>query len=274
TAQILASVKSDNYGKLRQKIEDVYILINNKSDALCDAQITQHYFKSRLEELKWAVAVHELKNIEREEQNRIKEEMREEEKARQEYERAIKETEKQEEMLELAMQKAREEMETASALEKVKFQKQLEELQVRLKEAEEKNQRALSMAQQTKCGYVYVISNIGSFGENVFKVGMTRRLEPLDRVRELGDASVPFSFDVHALIYSENAPALEKTLHDRFESNRMNKVNNRKEFFRVGLGEIKTVVCELNLDVKWTMKAEALEYRETLNIEKEAQKAG
>jgi hypothetical protein len=85
-----------------------------------------------------------------------------------------------------------------------------------LQEAIEKKERALSMAQQTKRGYVYVISNIGSFGENVYKIGMTRRLEPIDRVKELGDASVPFQFDVHALVYSEDAPRLESMLHKEF----------------------------------------------------------
>lgn len=95
------------------------------------------------------------------------------------------------------------------------------------------------MAQQTKSSYVYIISNFGSFGDGVFKIGMTRRLEPLDRVRELGDASVPFTFDVHALIYSEDAPALEAELHRHFNEHRLNLVNNRKEFFRVDLDELK-----------------------------------
>ena len=108
-------------------------------------------------------------------------------------------------------------------------------------EAEEKNQRALSMAQQTKRGNVYVISNIGSFGENVYKVGMTRRLEPMDRVRELGDASVPFPFDVHAIIESDDAPALENTLHKALALMQVNKVNPRKEFFRVSLSDIHEI---------------------------------
>ncbi|MES1524119.1 GIY-YIG nuclease family protein, partial [Vibrio cholerae] len=90
-----------------------------------------------------------------------------------------------------------------------------------------------------KAGHVYVISNIGSFGDNVYKIGMTRRLEPMERVKELGDASVPFSFDVHAMIYSENAPALENELHKKFDFQRLNLINTRKEFFAVTLDEIK-----------------------------------
>ena len=124
------------------------------------------------------------------------------------------------------------------------------------------------MAQQTKSGHVYVISNIGSFGENVLKIGMTRRLEPLDRIRELGDASVPFEFDVHAMIFSEDAPSLERELHKRFALSQVNKVNNRKEFFRIDLGELRRTIEARGLDeVHWTMLAEARQYRETLALE-------
>ena len=93
-----------------------------------------------------------------------------------------------------------------------------------------------------KAGYVYIISNVGAFGEGVYKIGMTRRLEPMDRIDELGDASVPFDFDVHALIFSDNAPGLEAALHKAFEDRKLNMVNTRREFFRVSLEEIKTVV--------------------------------
>ena len=134
-------------------------------------------------------------------------------------------------------------------------------------EAEARGQRALSMAQQTKHGNVYVISNIGSFGENVYKVGMTRRLDPLDRVRELGDASVPFPFDVHAIIESEDAPGLENTLHKALSLMQVNKVNPRKEFFRVNIADIKSMVENMGLNTTWTMDAAAAEYRETLAIE-------
>jgi len=127
------------------------------------------------------------------------------------------------------------------------------------------------MAQQTKQGHVYVISNVGSFGENIFKIGLTRRLEPLDRVKELGDASVPFSFDVHAMIHSEDAPKLEKDLHKIFELQQVNKVNSRKEFFNVAISDIKEKVNTFrnNAEVHWTMKAEAFEYRESLQLEKQ-----
>ena len=93
-----------------------------------------------------------------------------------------------------------------TAAQAEKYQEKIDSLQEALTEAELKGLKALSMAQQTKRGHVYVISNIGSFGENVFKIGMTRRLDPQDRVDELGSASVPFLFDIHAMIHSEDAP--------------------------------------------------------------------
>lgn len=265
---ILSMIKKDNHGVLEQKIRDAYSLVNNLGMAFRNAHITEVYLDSRLDELKWGTIVNALKLQEREEQRRIKEQIREEEKARREYERAMKEAAKEEETIRRAMEKAQQAIDKASAEQKAKYEAQLADLQVKLQEAEAKNQRALSMAQQTKSGHVYIISNIGSFGEDVFKIGMTRRLEPLDRVRELGDASVPFPFDVHAMIYSEDAPGLETALHKYFVQNQVNKVNPRKEFFRIPIADIRAEVEKRGLDVTWTMAAAALEYRESLAIEK------
>lgn len=209
----------------------------------------------------------ELKLLEQEEQRRIKEQIREEERAHREFEKAIKDAQKEEETLKKLIEKAEREVAQANESQKAKFEAKLNELEAKLKIAEEKNQRALSMAQQTKSGNVYVISNIGSFGEDVFKIGMTRRLEPLDRIRELGDASVPFEFDVHSMIYSDNAPALERELHKKFLRLQLNMINPRKEFFKVTLTDSKSEVERLGLNVKWTMVAEAKHFRESLLIE-------
>lgn len=260
---ILSKTKHDNYGTMKQQIEDAFALVNKNGKPFRNARITAEYLASRLEELKWAVRTHELKKLEQEEQRQIREQMREEERARREYEKAIAEAEKEEKMLQKAMAEARKHLESASQEERERYEQQLSELQDKLTAAEEKNQRAISMAQQTRSGHVYVISNIGSFGEDVFKIGMTRRLEPMDRVNELGDASVPFSFDVHAMIYSENAPTLEKTLHKKFIDNQINKVNPRKEFFNLGITDIKKAVEEMDIEVHWTMVAEAREYHES-----------
>ncbi|AMS33997.1 DUF4041 domain-containing protein [Marinitoga sp. 1155] len=264
---IMAKIKHDNYGILRQKIIDAYNLVNKLGTPFQNAKISKEYLQLRLDELKYGTFLKELKLKDMEEQRKIREQMREEEKARREIERALKQAEKEEKMLQEAMEKVRAEIEIATEEQKKKYEAQLEKLKQKLEEAEAKNQRALSMAQQTKSGHVYIISNLGSFGENVYKIGMTRRLEPLDRVRELGDASVPFPFDVHALIYSENAPELENKLHRFFEEKRMNKVNLRKEFFKVSISEIKEFLEKNGINAKWTIQAEAAEYRETLAIE-------
>ncbi|MGK4002258.1 DUF4041 domain-containing protein [Sorangium sp. So ce1036] len=265
---ILADVRHDNFGTLQQKIRDAFLLVNQNGRAFREARILPEFLDARLEELRWAVIAQELKLKEREEQRQIKERIREEERAQREFEKAKKEAEKEEETIRKAMEKARRDVEKANDEERAKYEQKLLELSERLRAAEEKNQRAVSMAQQTKAGHVYVISNVGSFGEHVYKIGMTRRLEPLDRVRELGDASVPFEFDVHAMISSQDAPSLERALHQRFVRNQVNKVNPRKEFFRVPLHDIRQEIERMSLEVTWTLTAEAREFRETQAIER------
>lgn len=172
-------------------------------------------------------------------------------------------------MLKKLMAKAQLQLQEANDQQKAEYESKLIDLQKKLQEAEEKNQRALSMAQQTKSGHVYIISNVGSFGEDVYKIGMTRRLDPLDRVKELGDASVPFTFDVHSMIFSDDAPKLETELHKIFNKNQVNKVNPKKEFFKVNIKDVKSQIEKMGIQSKWTMLAEAKEYRESLAIENE-----
>jgi hypothetical protein len=265
---IMAKVKHDNYGKLLQSLKDAFRLVNHNGKAFRNARITNRYYEIVLEQLKLAVTVHEIKKQDLEEQREIREAIREEEKARRDFERVRKEVEKEEKMLEKARKEIEEKLLKVAEEDRAKFEEELEEIKQKLLIAEEKGQRALSMAQQTKRGHVYIISNVGSFGENVFKIGLTRRLEPLDRVKELGDASVPFTFDVHAMIHSEDAPRLEKELHETFNSERVNKINYRKEFFSIPISEIRAKVDTFELETHWTMKAEALEYRESLEMNK------
>jgi vacuolar-type H+-ATPase subunit H len=265
---ILSRVRHDNAGTLEQEIRDAYSVVNFNGRPFRDARVTEEFLDARLQELKWAAIAQELKVRQQEEQRRLREEMREEEKARREFEKAMKEAAKEEEMLRDAMAKASARLAEATAEQKAQYEQQLGDLQSKLVEAEERNQRAISMAQQTKRGNVYIISNVGSLGENVYKIGMTRRLEPLDRVRELGGSSVPFEFDVHALIQTEDAPALEHQLHRHFVLNQINKVNHRREFFRADLPSIRKEIETLGIEATWTMMAEAREYRETLAIER------
>ncbi len=134
---------------------------------------------------------------------------------------------------------------------------------------EERAERAKSLVQMTRAGHLYVISNIGSFGEGVYKIGMTRREDPTDRVRELGDASVPFAFDVHMMISCDDAPSVENALHRELHKQRMNKVNFRKEFFRVDLDSIRQIVESNHGVVDYIAEPEALEYRESVNMKDE-----
>ena len=263
---VLSRAKHDNVGTLEQEIRDAFSLVNLNGVAFRNARIEQNYLDARLAELHWTVAAQELKRKEREEQRLIQEQIREEEKARRDFEKAQQEAAREEELIRKAMEKAQQQAAQATDEERRKIEAQLAELQQKLTEAEAKNQRALSMAQQTRAGNVYIISNVGSFGDDVLKIGMTRRLEPSDRIKELGDASVPFEFDVHAMIRSDDAPTLERELHAQFEEHRLNKVNYRKEFFRVPLQAIREFVGARQLEATFTMAAEAREYRESVAL--------
>ena len=117
--------------------------------------------------------------------------------------------------------------------------------------------------QNGKAGNVYIISNLGSFGENVFKIGMTRRLDPQDRVNELGNASVPFKFDVHSFIFSNDAVTLETNLHNRLNNKRVNKVNLRKEFFNCTIDELENLVLELDPTAEFNRTMLAEEFRQS-----------
>lgn len=262
---LINKINSKNYEATLTKIEKLAEQLEKRLLSL-EIGVSLEYVKLKMEECSVYYQYICQKQAEAEEQRQIRAQIREETAAQREIERAIREAQKEEDMLQKAMEKARRELENASAEQKQKYELQLKELTEKLAEAESKEERALSMAQQTKRGHVYVISNIGSFGEDIYKIGMTRRLEPLDRVKELGDASVPFTFDVHAMIYSEDAPALEKELHTYFELASVNKVNNRKEFFELNIKDIKGFVEEQGYETRWTMLADATEFRQSLVI--------
>lgn len=197
------------------------------------------------------------RDLAKQEQARIREQLREEAKREREIQKELDQAQKEIEIRQAALRRA---------MEEAKTEAEVAELKARLAEAETALERTKSMAELTRAGYVYVISNVGAFGEDVYKIGLTRRLEPLERVKELGDASVPFPFDVHMMISSEDAPALESALHEAFHAHRLNKVNPRKEFFRVPLDEIRTVVLEMHGEVEYQAEPEALEYRETCEM--------
>ena len=264
----LLKVRWNNVQSMEERIRKSFDAINSLGKTH-DIELNEEYLDVRLKEL-WLT--HEYQNKlyeEKEEQRRIREQIREEERSIKEMEAARKEAEKEEARYTKALEKARSEIFEKHGLEKEELNAKIQKLDEKLREIIELKNRAISMAQITKAGYVYIISNIGSFGENIFKIGMTRRLEPSDRVRELSGASVPFPFDIHAMVYSENAPELESNLHKKFRYQRVNLVNGRKEFFNVSLDEVASATQELNHDIEFTKLAEARDFRKTQALQQQ-----
>jgi hypothetical protein len=262
---LISKVKWNNVNQMKERIQKLFDSINKLGHGF-QVEINYQYLDLKRKELILEFEYQSKRQKEKEELRAIQDELREEEKAKREFELAQREAEKEELSYQKALEKARKEYESSTGEKHEKLLAQIEQLEIELKDAQEKKERALSMAQQTKRGHVYVISNIGSFGENVYKIGMTRRLEPIDRVKELGDASVPFQFDIHAMIYSNEAPALETELHKAFANKKVNMLNYRKEFFNVTLDEIENKIKEIGLDAEFSRLPEAMEYRETLAI--------
>jgi len=262
---LIAKVKWNNINQMKERMQKLFDAINKLGEGF-NVYLNNQYLDLKRKELILEHEYQTKRQKEKEEMRAIQEELREEEKAKREFEQAQKEAEKEEANYQKALDKARKEMELATGEKHDKLQAQIERLEQELKAAQEKKERALSMAQQTKRGHVYIISNIGSFGENVYKIGMTRRLEPTDRIRELGDASVPFLFDIHAMIYSDEARTLEYELHKAFTNKKVNMLNYRKEFFNVTLDEIEQQIKTIGIDAEFSRLPEAMEYRETLAI--------
>lgn len=261
----IAKTTWNNATKMEERIRKAFDAINELGGVMT-VSIAPSYRDLKLAELRLEHELEERKREIAEEQRRIREQMRDEEKAQREAEKAQAEAEAEELRFQRAIEKAKVELSKARGEEHARMNEKIVELQRQLSEAHAKTIRAKSIAELTKAGYVYIISNIGSFGEGVFKIGMTRRLEPMDRVKELGDASVPFPFDVHAMVYSENAPALEALFHQRFSNRSVNLINMRKEFFAVELSDVEAFAKERGLTIAFTKIAEAREYRESVSM--------
>ncbi len=259
----IAKVSYSNATSMEGRIERSYEQIT-KMGEVNQVRISRQYLELKLEELFLAHEYQLAKQEENEEKKRIKQQMKEEAKVEKEIEKAKQEAE-QEELAKLnALEQARAELKEKEGQQTEKLGHLVAKLERELQEALDRKAKAIARAQLTKSGHVYVLSNIGSFGEGVYKIGMTRRLEPLERVKELGSASVPFLFDVHAMIFSKNAPELESKLHAYFDDRRVNFVNCRKEFFRVPLNEIHEAVSEIFGEVTFATEPQADEYRQTV----------
>lgn len=201
----------------------------------------------------------------KEEQKALREQMRQEAEERKRLEAERKKIEAEESKYETEMEKVRLQISEADSEKAEQLQKRIEELELLMAKVNEKKETITNL-QNGKAGCVYVISNLGSFGDHVFKVGMTRRFVPQERIDELGDASVPFSFDVHSFIFSEDAAALETEMHHRLNEKRVNKVNLRKEFFDVSLDEIESLVHEIQPTAEFNRTMEAEQYRQSLSM--------
>lgn len=264
----ISKVRHGNVDTIEKRVNKCFEALN-KMGATKQISINSKYVALKLQEL-YLTHEHALaKQEEKERQREIKEQIREEQKAEREIEEAKKKAEKEESAKEQALAEARKQLLEEHGKHNDKLESLVAKLELELKDAIDRKAKAIARAQLTRSGHVYVLSNIGTMGEGVFKIGMTRRLEPLDRVKELGDASVPFPFDVHAIIYSEDAPAMENALHKIFNDRRVNMVNLRREYFRVSLQEIQDAVADLHGLVTFKLEPDAEQYRETLKIRKE-----
>lgn len=270
---IIDKVKFNNVEAIRKRIikscEDL-----NKLNSKMQISITPSYLDLKLQEMNLCYEYSITKQEEKEEQKRIREEQREAQKLQKEIEEARKTSEKERIHYKNALHRIEVQIQSANEIERAILEERRMEMQQQLDNIEEEIRKIDYREANQRAGYVYVISNIGSFGENIYKIGMTRRLEPMDRVDELGDASVPFAFDVHAMIFSDDAPALEAALHKAFDDRKVNMVNTRREFFHVTLEEIEAVVKK-NFDktVEFAKIPNAEQFRESQMIRRKLGKS-
>ena len=263
-------VKYSNIDSSEKRISSSRDAIS-KLGAIMGVSISQRYFNLKIDELYLAFEYAQKKQEEKEAQKEARERMREAAKLAKEIEEARKKLEKEQRHYQNALKAVDDQLKNASEADRPAIEEKRKELVSQLEKIDKEFKDVDYREANQRAGYVYVLSNIGAFGENVYKIGMTRRLNPMDRVDELGDASVPFNFDVHAMIFSDDAPRLEAALHNAFADRKLNFVNQRREFFRVSLDEIKKVVKE-NYDqsVEFIDLAPAEQYRESLVLLKQA----
>jgi len=253
----IANVRWNNVNAMEKRVHAAVKSIND-SNASMQIELSPAYVALKIKEIRLTHEYREKLKAEKDERAEAARLSREEAKLLRDAEAAEREEAKYEALLDKARKEAEGTVGNEALSEKIA------KLEAELATAHAATERARAMAEMTKTGYVYIISNIGSFGEDVVKIGLTRRLDPDDRVRELGDASVPFSFDTHAMIYSENAPALEAALHNEFAGQRINLQNMRKEFFRVDIDAVEEAVTRLAPDAAFFKDREAQEWHETM----------
>ncbi len=264
--QVIASASaSSSYEKSRQDIYLAYHITNLRAEKALHVSITKKYLEAKLEILRWSLIVHEFRRIMREEEKNRREAERQDMRSMREMHRREQEAIKEQEMYERALQQAKTAMQNSlSYTEKKKLEARIKQLEAQII-AKGDEVRALTAAQQGRSGTVYIISNIGSFGENIYKIGMTRRLDPQERIDELNEASTPYPFDVHAFIKTPDAPKLEHDLHLFFSAQKVNLVahSNAREFYHVSLEQIKQQVEKMGYSASWKIQADAVQYNQS-----------
>lgn len=259
--EAIQKVKHSNFDasleRIRKSAEQI-----SKLGRTWDIRINPSYVQLKVDELHLAFEFAQAKEREREELRELKAREREEAKLRKEIEEQRKKLNKEKAQYERALSDLKKQLASCSDDERAAIEARIAEITANLAEVDKGIEDVDYREANQRAGYVYIISNIGSFGEDVYKIGMTRRLEPMERVYELGDASVPFNFDVHAMIFTDDAPGLETALHNRFADSKVNLVNQRREFFHCTLDEIMQAVKE-NFDktVEFVEVPEAEQYR-------------
>lgn len=267
--EIINKVKYNNYDTSVKKMERSFNVIA-KLGITMSISITSNYYDLKIQELQLALEYQIQKQREKEEKAELRAQQREEARLQKELKEQRKNIDKERKHYEQALSNINKQISSSSDENIEELNKKKEEIIQSLSDIDTKIKDIDYREANQKAGYVYIISNIGSFGEGIYKIGMTRRLNPQERVDELGDASVPFKFDVHAMIFSEDAPALEAKLHRAFEDRKLNLVNQRREFFKVSLDEIKEVVKN-NFDktVEFVEVPDADQYRISLKLREE-----
>ena len=255
-------ITTSNYTTQKQRVERMAMTVRGVG-----VPLTPEFEASKLMEMHKQFEQAVKAAIDREEQARIRGEMREEERRQRLAQQAIEQAEREKAAIQEALLKKQAEINVSQGQQLAQHEAEMDKLRLELAEANARSDRAKSNAELgIRLGHVYVISNIGSFGTGVYKIGLTRRDVPEDRVDELGDASVPFPFDIHMMIRSEDAPKLEKALHKEFHRKRMNRINFRKEFFRVDLNDVVKAVTKHYGEVDYFFEPEAEEYRNGMNV--------
>lgn len=266
----ILAVKFSNIASIEKRIQKAFDTLNKLGQRM-SISIERQYLKLKLDELHLAYEYQVKLKEEKEEQKRVREQMREEARLQKEIEEARAMLVKEEKHFRNALANIDKRLVQASTdSERTLLLDEQRMIAEKLSEVIEKEREVDYRQQNTRAGYVYIISNVGAFGEGMYKIGVTRRLEPAERIDELSDASVPFDFDTHAIIFSEDAPALENALHKHFASTRVNLVNLRREFFQATLEEIEAVVRgNFSKPVEFQRLAEAAEFRQSQELRRQ-----